>query len=407
MQNIESPVSRATFDECCFPCYVPQDMVLTHGQGCLVYDDQGNEYHDLSAGIAVNCLGHNHEAVVKTISEQASKLIHVSNIFVNNQTLKLAQKLVQITDFERVFFVNSGAEANEAALKLARRVAFDLYGEQKDEIISFNQSFHGRTLFTVSVGGQKKYSSGFGPTPEGIVHLPFNDLEALKAQISNKTCAVIFEPIQGEGGIIKSDPEFMKGARELCNQFNALLIFDEVQTGVGRTGSLYAYQDYGVVPDILTTAKGLAAGIPIGAVLTMSKWAEHFKPGTHGSTFGGNPLACAVANTVLEIVNTPEFLAHVQNMSQELVAILEEINQKEQIFKEIRGKGLLLGAVLKDQYAHQAGLLQKCCSEHKLLTLTAGDSILRLTPPLIIDHKFLQEVKGLLEQACASFLAKV
>lgn len=406
-------VTRQTFDQVMIPCYVPQNMVLERGEGCYLYDTEGKRYVDLSAGIAVNCLGHNHPEVVKTISAQAQRLIHVSNIFVNDKTLTLAQELTSLTGFDKVFFTNSGAEANEAALKLARRVAYDNFGAEKDEIISFSHSFHGRTLFSVSVGGQAKYSTGFGPTPSGITHLPFNDCAALERTISDKTCAVILEPIQGEGGILPVDPEFLVQVRALCDKFHALLIFDEVQTGVGRTGSFYAFEQFkdlnggkGVRPDILSSAKGLAAGIPIGAILTTDEIAAHFKPGTHGSTFGGNPLACAVGSVVLHTVSAPDFLTHVSAMGQLIRDQLTALNDKYHCFKELRGTGLLIGAELSEPFHDQAGKLQQLCTEHGLLVLVAGPNVLRLTPPLIITASVVTEAMTLLDQALQAFTAQ-
>lgn len=399
-------ITRKTFDEVMFPCYVPQNMVLKSGKGCYVFDTEGQRYLDFSAGIAVNCLGHADKGVVDTIAHQAKHLIHVSNIFVNDQTLTLAKKLTQLTGYDRVFFVNSGAEANEAALKLARRVAYDDFGEDKYEIISFSHSFHGRTLFSVTVGGQPKYSDGFGPKPEGVTHLPFNDIETFKKTISDKTCAVILEPIQGEGGILPIDPEFLKVVRELTTQHNALLIFDEVQTGIGRTGTFYCYEQLGVRPDILTSAKGLAAGMPIGAVLTTDKIAMHFKPGTHGSTFGGNPLACAVGCYVVDKVSNPKFLNKVKENSERLRAALNELNEQYHVFKEIRGQGLLLGAEMAPEFAGKAGALQSLCTKHRLLTLVAGPDVLRLAPPLILNGRDIKEGAKLLAHAIEDFLAE-
>lgn len=399
-------ITRKTFDEVMVPCYVPQDMVLKYGKGCYVYDQEGQKYLDFSAGIAVNCLGHAHKGVVKTIARQSKKLLHVSNIFVNDQTLTLAKKLTKITGFERVFFVNSGAEANEAALKLARRVAFDNYGEDKCEIISFTHSFHGRTLFSVTVGGQSKYSDGFGPKPGGITHLPFNDIETFSKTISDKTCAVILEPVQGEGGILPVDPEFLKVVREQTTKHNALLIFDEVQTGVGRTGSFYCFEQLGIRPDILSSAKGLAAGVPIGAILTTDEIAAHFKPGTHGSTFGGNPLACAVGSYVVDKVSSPKFLNNVQHRGEQLQEALYKLNDEYHIFKEVRGKGLLLGAEMAPEFAGKAGALQKLCAKHRLLTLVAGPDVLRLAPPLILDGAVIKEGIKLLKRAIEDFLAE-
>lgn len=398
-------VTRQTFDEVMMPCYVPQNMVLTHGKGCFLYDSEGNEYLDMTAGIAVNCLGHNHPVVVKTIKKQAERLIHVSNIFVNDKTLTLAKKLVNLTGYERVFFVNSGAEANEAALKLARRVAFDDFGVQKDEIISFDHSFHGRTLFSVSVGGQAKYSQGFGPTPGGITHLPFNDLEAFKKTISDKTCAVILEVVQGEGGILEVDPVFLKEVRALCTKHNALLIFDEVQTGIGRLGTFYGYEQVGVKPDIVTSAKGLAAGVPIGAILTSDRIGQHFKPGTHGSTFGGNPLACAVGSKVVDIVSDQTFLDKVRANGEFLREQLRKLNKKYGIFADIRGKGLLVGAQLAAPYDKELSSFQKLCTKHKLLVLSAGYDVVRFAPPLIITKSEIRKAMKLLESVITDFLS--
>ena len=406
-------VTRQTFDQVMIPCYVPQDMVLQRGSGCYLYDTEGKRYLDLSAGIAVNCLGHNHPEVVKTISEQAQRLIHVSNIFVNDKTLTLASELTALTGFDKVFFTNSGAEANEAALKLARRVAYDNFGPKKDEIISFAHSFHGRTLFSVSVGGQPKYSTGFGPIPSGITHLPFNDSAALEQTISDNTCAVILETIQGEGGILPIDPEFLVKVRHLCDQHHALLIFDEVQTGVGRTGYFYSFEQFkdldggkGVRPDIISSAKGLAAGIPIGAILTTDEIAAHFKPGTHGSTFGGNPLACAVGSVVLHTVSQPEFLAHVRAMGDLIKTKLNELNAKYHCFAQLRGQGLLIGAELSADYQGQSSTLQKLCTKHGLLVLVAGANVLRLTPPLIITPSEVNAAMELLEEALQEFTAQ-
>src|SRR5690606_25694970 len=287
-----------------------------------------------------------HPALVQTLTEQAGKLWHISNIFTNEPALRLARKLVDATFAERAFFCNSGAEANEAAFKLARRYAHDTFGSEKYEIVSALNSFHGRTLFTVTVGGQPKYSDGFGPKIEGIKHVPYNDLEALKAVVSDKTCAVVLEPIQGESGVLPADQAYLEGARKLCDEHGALLIFDEVQTGMGRTGELFAYMHYGVTPDILTNAKSLGGGFPIGLMLTTDKVAKHFSVGTHGTTFGGNPLACAVAETVVDIVNTPEVLQGVEDRHERLKAGLLELGERYGVFSQVRGMGLLIGCVL-------------------------------------------------------------
>lgn len=397
-------ITRNTFNEVMIPCYNPMDMVIKKAHGAYVYDNQGNKYVDLTSGIAVNCLGHTPKGVQKVIKKACKNLIHVSNIFCNEYTLTLAKKLVAITGFEKVFFVNSGAEANEAALKLARRVAFDDYGEQKNEIISFVNSFHGRTFFSVTVGGQDCYSDGFGPKPAAITHIPFNDIKTFEKSISDKTCAVILEPIQGEGGILKADDEFLKKVRELCTKHNAVLIFDEVQTGVGRTGSFYAYEQTPVKPDIVTSAKGLASGIPMGAILTYDKFAKHFGPGTHGSTFGGNALACAVGAYVVDKVSDKAFLDNVKKMSDYIKECVLKLNEKYQVFETVRGQGLLLGLVLKDKYHGKSSELQKLCFKHKLLTLVAHGDVLRLAPALNVKKSVINEAMKLFDEALADFV---
>ncbi|MBQ3679120.1 MAG: acetylornithine/succinyldiaminopimelate transaminase [Succinivibrio sp.] len=399
-------ITRKTFDEVMFPCYNPMDMVIKKAHGAYVYDNKGNKYTDLTSGIAVNLLGHTPKGVVDVIKKASANLIHVSNIFCNEYTLTLASKLVKKTGYEKVFFVNSGAESNETALKLARRVAFDLYGEDKNEIISFNNSFHGRTFFSVTVGGQESYSDGFGPKPAAITHLPYNDIKTFEETISDKTCAVILEPIQGEGGIITADNDFLIKVRELCDKYHAALIFDEVQTGVARSGTLYAYEQTPVKPDILTSAKGLASGLPIGAVLTYDKFASHFVPGTHGSTFGGNPLACAVGAYVIDKVSDKAFLRKVNRTHDYIVEKISKLNEKYHVFKEVRGKGLLLGLVLDGKYAGKSSDLQKLCFKHKLLTLTAHSDVLRLAPALNIRTKVVDEALELLEKAVKDLVAE-
>src|SRR3990167_7003053 len=261
------PVQRADFDQVMVPNYAPAAFIPVRGAGSRVWDQSGRELIDFAGGIAVNVLGHAHPALVKALTEQANKIWHVSNVFTNEPALRLAHKLVDATFAERVFLANSGAEANDAAFKLARRYASDVYGPEKFEIIAATNSFHGRTLFTVTVGGQPKYSDGFGPKIEGISHIPYYDIDALKVAVSDKTCAVVLEPIQGEGGVLPAEQAYLEGARQLCNEHNALLIFDEVQTGMGRSGELFAYMHYGVTPDILSSAKSLGGGFPIGAML--------------------------------------------------------------------------------------------------------------------------------------------
>ncbi|EGR0941686.1 aspartate aminotransferase family protein [Vibrio cholerae] len=402
--TVEMSVDRSSFDEVMVPCYNPMEFIPVKGFGSRIWDQQGHEYIDFAGGIAVSCLGHCHPVMVQALTTQANKLWHLSNVMTNEPALRLAKKLTQVSFAEKVFFANSGAEANEAALKLARRYAADVYGPEKSEIIAFNQGFHGRTFFTVSVGGQATYSDGFGPKPGDIVHLPYNDLAALQAQISDRTCAVMMEPLQGEGGIISPSAEFVQAVRELCDKHNALLIFDEVQTGNGRTGDFYAYQGIGVTPDILATAKSLGGGFPIGAMLTTAKIAEHMKVGVHGSTYGGNPLACAVAEAVVDFVAQPEILAGVKQREQWMRAELEKINQKYHLFKEIRGKGLLLGAALNDEWQGRARDILVAAGKQGLMVLVAGASVVRFTPSLIISQQEVEEGMARLDKAIATLM---
>ena len=397
-------VSRALFDEVMVPNYAPSAVIPVRGKGSRVWDQQGNDYIDFAGGIAVNCLGHAHPALVKALADQSEKIWHVSNIWTNEPALRLAKKLVDATFAEKVFFANSGAEANEAALKLARRYSIEHFSEDKVEIIAFNQGFHGRTFFTVTAGGQAIYSDGFGPKPGAITHIDYNNLAALAATISDKTCAVIIEPLQGEGGVINADPIFIKGVRDLCNKHNALLIFDEVQTGVGRTGQLYAYMGTDVVPDILTTAKALGGGFPIAAMLTTTKIAESFKVGTHGSTYGGNALACAVGEAAFDLVNTPEMLAGVKQKEQVFKAQLAKLNEQFNLFADIRGQGLLIGAELTPQYHGRAREILVAAAAAGLMVLVAGPNVLRFAPALNISDEEIEVGFARLATAIAEVL---
>lgn len=398
------PVTRALFDDVMVPNYNPQQFVPVRGEGSRVWDQDDREYVDFAGGIAVNALGHAHPSLVAALKDQADKLWHLSNTCTNEPALRLAKKLTDATFADKVFFCSSGGEANEAAFKLARKYAYDNFGPEKHEIIAFTQAFHGRTLFTVSVGGQQKYREGFEPVPGGISHVPFNDIEALKAAISDKTCAVVMEPIQGEGGIIPADPEFARAVRELCDEHNALLVYDEVQTGVGRTGHLYAYEGLGVTPDIMTTAKALGGGFPVGAMLCTDKVAPSLGFGTHGSTYGGNPLACAVAEAAIDTINTPEVLSGVADKRAIFVEELEKINAKHPIFKEIRGEGLLIGAELIDAWHGQAAKFLAAARDAGVMILVAGPNVLRMTPSLIIPEADIREGMARLEQAVAHVL---
>ena len=384
---------------------MPSAVIPVRGQGSRVWDQQDREFIDFAGGIAVNCLGHCHPALVGALTEQANKIWHLSNVMTNEPALRLAKKLTDNTFADKVYFANSGAESNEAALKLARRWALENFGAEKSQIIAFKQGFHGRTFFTVTVGGQTAYSDGFGPKPGDIDHAEYNNLDSLKALISDKTCAVVMEPLQGEGGIVSPTDEFAKGVRELCNEHNALLIFDEVQTGVGRLGELYAYMGLGVTPDILTTAKALGGGFPIGAMITTTDIAKHLKIGTHGSTYGGNPLACAVAEAAFDTVNTPEVLNGVKEKAQLYVDGLNAINAKHNVFSEIRGKGLLIGAVLTDAYQGRAKDFLNAAMDEGVMTLVAGANIIRFAPSLVIPNEDIAEGLARFEKAVAK-LAK-
>jgi len=399
------PVNRELFDDVMVPNYAPSAVIPVRGQGSRVWDQQDREFIDFAGGIAVNCLGHCHPALVGALTEQANKIWHLSNVMTNEPALRLAKKLTDNTFADQVYFANSGAESNEAALKLARRWALDNHGADKSQIIAFKQGFHGRTFFTVTVGGQAAYSDGFGPKPGDIVHAEYNNLESVKALISDKTCAVVMEPLQGEGGIVSPTDEFAQGVRELCNEHNALLIFDEVQTGVGRLGELYAYMGLNVTPDILTTAKALGGGFPIGAMITTKEIAKHLKIGTHGSTYGGNPLACAVAEAAFDTVNTPEVLDGVKAKAQLYVDGLNAINAKYNVFSEIRGKGLLIGAVLTQAYQGKAKDFLNAAMAEGVMTLVAGANIVRFAPSLVIPNEDITEGLARFEKAVAK-LAK-
>ncbi|EOG1476508.1 aspartate aminotransferase family protein [Vibrio parahaemolyticus] len=400
----EIKVERGLFDEVMVPCYNPMEMIPVRGKGSRIWDQDDNEYIDFAGGIAVSCLGHCHPVMVDALTEQGNKLWHLSNVMTNEPALRLAKKLTEVSFAERVFFANSGAEANEAALKLARRYAADVHGPEKSEIIAFKQGFHGRTFFTVTVGGQAAYSDGFGPKPGDVTHLPYNDIEALQAHMSDRTCAVMMEPLQGEGGIVPPTPEFAQAVRELCDKHNALLIFDEVQTGNGRTGHFYAYQGLGITPDILSTAKSLGGGFPIGAMLTTAKLAEHLKVGTHGSTYGGNPLACAVAEAVVNEVTKPEVLAGVLKREALFRAGLEKINAKYNLFSEVRGKGLLLGAALNEEWQGRARDVLVAAGKQGLLVLVAGANVVRFTPSLVITQQEIEEGLAKLDKAIATLV---
>ncbi|RZO87052.1 MAG: aspartate aminotransferase family protein [Oceanococcus sp.] len=398
-------IDRALFDQVMVPNYAPSAVIPVRGEGARLWDQQGREYIDFAGGIAVNCLGHRHPALVDALKQQADKLWHLSNVYTNEPALRLAAKITADTFAERVYFCNSGAEANEAALKLARRYAVDHFGAQKDQIIAFDKAFHGRTFFTVTAGGQPAYSDGFGPKPGAIDHVPYNDLEALEAAMSERTCAVLLEPLQGEGGLIEPVPGFIAGVRALCDKYQALMVLDEVQTGVGRTGALYAYMHHDITPDILSSAKGLGGGFPVAAMLTTAKVADSFKVGTHGSTYGGNPLACAVAEAVWDEVNQVPLLQGVLTRGQRFRQHLEDINAEHGLFEEVRGAGLLLGAALKPAYHGRARDVLAAAVEQGVMCLVAGPNVVRFAPSLVIAEDDIDSGMHRFGQAVAKVVA--
>ncbi len=397
------PVTRATFDQVMVPCFAPAPFIPVRGEGSRVWDQNGRMYIDFASGVAVTALGHCHPAMVRAIEDQARRIWHVSNWFTNEPALRLATRLTEATFAERVFFCNSGAEANEAALKLARRYAHDRFGPDKIRVVSTINAFHGRTLFTVTAGGQAKYATGFGPNPEGFTHLPYNDVAALEATFAanggRDICAVILEPMQGEGGMIPGRPEYLQAARALCDRHGALLILDEIQSGMGRTGALFSYMQKGIVPDIMTSAKGLGGGFPIGAMLTTAEVASAFSVGVHGTTYGGNPLACAVAGAVFDVINTTEVLDGVKARHALFMEGLKAINNRRTVFSDLRGEGVWLGCELAPPWKGRSMAVMQAAGEAGLLVLVAGPDVVRIAPSLVISLDEILEGLSRLEAA--------
>ncbi|HJV02581.1 MAG TPA: acetylornithine/succinylornithine family transaminase [Burkholderiaceae bacterium] len=399
------PVTRQTFDEVLVPTYAPAAMVPVRGAGLDLWDQAGKQYLDFTSGIAVNSLGHCHPVLVEALTKQANTLWHLGNGYTNEPVLRLALALTEATFADRAFFCNSGAEANEAALKLARKHAHTKYGAHKSRIVSCFHSFHGRTLFTVSVGGQAKYTEGFEPLPPSIDHIPYNDIEAAQMAITDDVCAVVVEPVQGEGGVVPADADFLKELRALCDKTGAVLIFDEVQCGMGRTGDLFAYMGYGVTPDVLTSAKALGNGYPIGAMLTTNELAKNLGVGSHGTTYGGNPMAATVALNVLETINQPAFLARVKEASKNLVATLQKVvADYPQVFATVRGSGLLLGMVVAEGFKGRSKDIQKAAEAQGLMLLIAGTEVVRLAPALIVSDAQIAQADRLLRAALDDLL---
>jgi acetylornithine/N-succinyldiaminopimelate aminotransferase len=378
------------------PVFNRYKIVLDRGEGAYLYDVNGKKYIDFLGGIAVNVLGHNYAPLVEAITKQAAKVIHVSNLYYTEPQAAAAEKLVKLSGLDRAFFANSGAEANEGAIKIARKYAHQIDAE-KSQIITAWGSFHGRTLATLTATGQPKYHKGFEPLPQGFDYVNYNNIEELEEKISDKTCAVMLETIQGEGGVYPPKDDYLKKVRELCDKHGALLIFDEIQAGIGRSGKFFAYEKYGVKPDIVTLAKGLAGGVPIGAFICTEKVAQAFHAGDHGTTFGGNPLACAAANVVLDTVPNEKFLAHVEEVGKYFKNKLIELQQKhsDQI-SEIRGEGLILGAQLSNSKKSGVEIVNECMKRGAIINCTVG-TVLRFIPPLIITDEQVDEVINILD----------
>ena len=384
------------------PVYKPRDLILDHGKGARVWDTDGREYIDFGAGIAVNALGHADPDLIAALTAQAQKLWHSSNVFYTEPPLRLAEELVRASGFaERVFFCNSGAEANEAAIKLVRKwAASHGRGPERRTIITFRGSFHGRTLATVTATAQPKYQQGYEPLPAGFRYLDFNDVAALEATFAEgDVAAVMLEPVQGEGGVLPAAPGFIRRVRELCDTHDALLVLDEIQCGMGRTGTLFAHVQDHVVPDIVTLAKALGCGFPIGAMLAGPKVAEVMQFGAHGTTFGGNPMGAAVARVALAKLASPEVLLNVERQANDLRKGLAAIHAELGLFAEVRGRGLMIGAVLADAWKGRAGEVLDHAAAHGLLLLQAGPDVLRFVPPLTLSDEDVDD--GLLRLRAA------
>ncbi len=372
-------------------------LTIERGQGCLVYDAEGREYLDCVAGIAVNILGHAHPDIVEAIARQARKLIHTSNLFYTEPQTQLAQQLVEHSFADKVFFCNSGAEANEAAIKLARRYATKAFDPERIEILTMLNSFHGRTLASLTATGQPKLQEGFGPMVAGFKYIPFNNIQALESVITPQTAAIMLEPIQAEGGIVVPDPKYLKQIRQICDNHQILLIFDEVQTGMGRTGTLFAYEHFGIQPDIMTLAKGLGGGVPIGACLATANVAKVFEPGTHASTFGGNPLACAAALKVFDLLLDGGKLEQGRVAGEYLAKGLDTLYKKFSCIGGTRGMGLLQGLELT---IDGKPLVMECLERRVLINCTMG-KVLRFVPPLIISHPQIDRLLTVLSDILA------
>lgn len=392
-QNSKNNELRGVYDNVMLPNYSPANFVPKKAEGSLVWDQDDKEYIDFGGGIAVNSLGHSHPSLIKALTDQSKKIWHLSNYLTNEPAIKLANKLTELTFAENIFFSNSGSEANEAAIKIARKY-HSSRNENRNEIVSFQNSFHGRSLLNISLGSSEMHRNGFEPLMPGIKHGVFNDLSCLEELINDQTAAVILEPVQGEAGVFKATNDFMSKLNEVTSKKGALLIIDEVQSGVGRMGSLYGYMNYDIQPDIVTSAKGLGGGIPIGATLTTKVIGESMQPGTHGSTFGGNPIACAVAHEVLNIVSDEKFLNDVSEKEKLFLNLLSEL-EAEGVFSDVRSAGLWIGCDLVDKSANE--VLDQAY-EQGLILVSAGSNCLRLAPALNIPNSEIEKGVEILKQ---------
>lgn len=366
---------------------------LDHGKGATLWDTDGKKYIDLTSGIGVSSLGHDNEALVSALNEQAHKLLHASNLYLTEPMVQVAKELVTSCGMGKIFFSNSGAEANEGMIKLARKYSYDKYGEGRNKIITLKQSFHGRTVTTLKATGQEKFHQYFYPFTEGFDYAAANDIEELKDKADDSVCAVMIELIQGEGGVLPLDKEYVQQAAEFCRAKDILFLIDEVQTGIGRTGSLFCYEQYGVKPDVVSMAKGLGGGVPVGAVMASEICADVLGAGTHGTTFGGNPFCCAAARTVLSVVNKPEFLKEVQRKGEYLKNAILAIGSDK--IKTVRGMGLMLGIVVdKESRAEMVNRLL----EKGVLALTAGEETIRLLPPLVISYEEMDSAVAVMKE---------
>ena len=381
------------------PNYARADLAFERGEGAWLWTVDGRRLLDFGSGIATASLGHGHPHLVKAIAEQAAKVMHTSNLYRIPQAERLAARLVEATFADSVFFCNSGAEANEGMIKMMRRAMFDAGKPERFRFICFEGAFHGRTLATLAATGNEHYLHGFGPVVEGFDHVPFGNMNAVRDKIGPGTCGIIVEPIQGEGGVRAPDPQFLRDLRAVCDEYDIILGMDEVQSGMGRTGKLFAHEWAGITPDVMSAAKGIGGGFPLGAVLAKERYAKALVPGTHGTTYGGNPLACAAGNAVLDILLAPGFLADVDRKGRKLGAELEKIAAEfPTVFADARGMGLLRGL----KCAMPQADVQRACVAEGLMAITAGENVLRLAPPLVVTDDDLDQAMVMLRRAAAN-----